>query len=157
MADGPCYDRGRKAGLHMDVQSLITGFLASSQGQSAVAALGNHGIAGGDAEAALGHATQAVATHVSDQHPKPEEGLLGSLLGDHAGRNFLAGLAAGLAKGDGLVGALEDGAMGVVTGRVTEALVEKAGMDGGMASTIAAAATPYITSYLKEKLGSGAS
>ena len=79
--------------------------------------------------------------------------MFASLLGDHGGRNYLAGIAAGMMRGDGIVGSLEDGALGVVTGRITEALVNKAGLDGGTASTIAAAATPYIAGYLREKLG----
>ena len=137
----------------MDMQELVSGFFASSQGQAAHANLVRMGIDPGQATTLLGHATEAAANHVNEQHAPPEEGLLGSLFGHHAGRNFLAGIAAGIARGDGVVGSLEDGAMGVVTGRITEALVEKAGMDGGMASTVAAAATPFIVGFLKEKLG----
>jgi len=137
----------------MELQDLITGFLASQHGQDAHATLVGQGIEPGQASTLLGHAAEAAANHVNEQHPPPDEGLLGSLFGHHAGRNFLAGIAAGIARGDGLVGSLEDGAMGVVTGRITEALVEKAGMDGGMASTVAAAATPFIVAFLKEKLG----
>ena len=56
-------------------------------------------------------------------------------------------------KGDGLVGALEDGAEGLLTGRITEALASRAGLDPAMASTIAAAATPFVASFLKNTLG----
>jgi hypothetical protein len=140
----------------MDMQELVAGFLASSHGQNAQNALVGQGIDPTQANVLLGHATEAAANHINAQHPAPTEsegGLLGSLLGQHAGRNFLAGIAAGIARGDGLAGSLEDGALGVVTGRITEALVEKAGLDGGTASTVAAAATPFIAGYLKEKLG----
>ena len=66
---------------------------------------------------------------------------------------FFAAFTAGLLRGDGVMGALEDGATGVITGRVAEYLTSLAGIDGGMASTIAAAATPYVTGFLKEHLG----
>ena len=137
----------------MEMQELVTGFLGSSQGQDAHATLTAQGIDPSLATTLLGHAAEAAANHVNEQHPPPAEGLLGSIFGHHAGRNFLAGIAAGIARGDGVVGSLEDGAMGVVTGRITEALVEKAGLDGGTASTVAAAATPFIVGFLKEKLG----
>jgi hypothetical protein len=131
----------------MDLQEIAASFLNSAQGQQALSALGDEGVGADDAQRFLGHATEAAMAHVQAQHEAS------GLLGEHAGRNFFAALAAGLVKGDGVMGSLEDGAIGVVTGRITEALVEKAGLDGGTASTIAAAATPYITSFLKEKLG----
>ena len=139
----------------MEMQELISGFLASPHGQGALASLAGKNLGGASAESLLGHATQAAAEHVNDAQQPAEGagGLLGSLLGAHAGRNFLAGLAAGMAKGDGLLGSLDDAALAVVTGRITEALVEKAGIDGGVASTVAAAATPFITKYLHEKFG----
>ena len=51
------------------------------------------------------------------------------------------------------MGALEDGAVGAVTGRVAEYLGSLAGVDAGTASTIAAAATPYVMGFLKQHLG----
>ncbi len=134
----------------MDMQQIAAAFMSSPQGQQALGALGAQGVGAADATRFLGHATEAAATHANEHHEA--EGLLG----EHAGRNFFAAFTAGLMKGDGIMGAFKDGAIGVVTGRVTEALVEKAGLEGGMASTIAAAATPYITTFLKEKFSGGA-
>jgi hypothetical protein len=55
-------------------------------------------------------------------------------LGEHAGRSFLAPFASGLVKGDGMRGALGDGAEGLLSGRVTEALAARAARpgDGGL-------------------------
>ena len=130
----------------MDMESMISGFLQSAQGKDALSALEGQGITGADAEAALGHATTAVTQHASEAHSG------GGLLGEHATRNFFAALASGIVKGDGLLGALEDGALGVITGRVTEALVERAGMDGGTASTVAAAVTPQVVAFVKSHI-----
>jgi hypothetical protein len=128
----------------MNVQELLGDFLSSGHGQQALAAFTANGVAPDDAQAALGHATNAVADHLKDG---------GAATTAHQGLgNFFTAFAAGIAKGDGLTGALEDGAAGALVGAVTGALVEKAGMDPKMASTIAAAATPFIVGYLKEKL-----
>ncbi len=133
----------------MEIQDMISSFLNSSHGQGAVDALGaNHGIEPAQAQEILGHATTAAAAHVNEHHESK------GLFGDHMGRNFFAAFTAGIVKGDGLLGALEDGALGAVTGRITEALVDQMGMDSSAASAIAATATPYIASFLKEKFNS---
>jgi hypothetical protein len=131
----------------LDIQEILGSFLNSEQGAQAKAALAAQGVSPDAAEQLLGHATQAAVEHVNDHASS-----LG-LLGDHPGQSFFAAFAAGLVKGDGVFGALEDGAMGVVSGRVTEALADKAGLDPATAATIAAAATPFITSFLKQHLG----
>jgi hypothetical protein len=132
----------------MEISELVSGFLASEQGRGAIAALGqNHGLDANAANAILGHAASAAGTHVNDN-----AGLSG-LLGENTGRNFFAAFAAGLVKGDGVMGALEDGAIGALVGRVTEALVTNAGMDSSMASGIAATATPYLKSFIKQHIG----
>ena len=132
----------------MNVQELFQTFLASSQGQEAMAALQAQGISAADAESHLGHATAAAHDHVHDHAHS------GGLLGEHPGRSFFAAFAAGLLKGDGVMGALADGMEGVVVGRVAEYLAERGGVDPGTASTIAAAATPYIMGFLKSHLSS---
>jgi hypothetical protein len=132
----------------MNVQELFQTFLASSQGREAMAALQAQGISAADAESHLGHATEAAHDHVHDHAHS------GGLLGEHPGRSFFAAFAAGLIKGDGVMGALADGMEGVVVGRVAEYLAEKGGVDPNAASTIAAAATPYIMSFLKAHLSS---
>jgi hypothetical protein len=123
----------------MDVTDLFQRFMSSDNGQQALGALQSQGISPDDAQTYLQHATQAVAEH--------------GLLGDAPGTSFFAAFASGLVKGDGVFGALEDGAMGIVTARVTEALCDRAGLDSGTAATVAAAATPYIASFVKQHLG----
>jgi hypothetical protein len=131
----------------MDVADLFQRFMSSDSGQQALGALQSQGISPDDAQTYLQHATQAVADHVDD-HAQSH-----GLLGDSPGTSFFAAFASGLVKGDGVFGALEDGAMGIVTARVTEALCDKAGLDSGTAATVAAAATPYIASFVKQHLG----
>jgi hypothetical protein len=131
----------------MDAQELIGKFLASEHGAQATQALQQQGVSADDAQTYLTHAAQAVTDHVN------EHASSGGLLGDHPGKSFFAAFAAGLLKGDGVMGALGDGAEGVVTGRVAEALAEKAGLDTGTAATLAAAATPYVMAFMKQHLG----
>ncbi|MBE7942801.1 hypothetical protein IM725_19710 [Ramlibacter aquaticus] len=127
----------------MDAQQLVTEFLASAHGQEAVQALGAQGISAPDAQQLLGNATEAVHAHVDEQSP--------GLMGEHAGKSFFAGLAAGLLRGDGFFKSLVDGGEGIVSGRVAESLAARAGLDPSTASTVAAAATPYILGFLKER------
>ncbi len=72
-------------------------------------------------------------------------------MGEHAGKSFFAAFAAGLVRGDGFLKSLGEGGEGVLTGRVAESLAARMGIDPATASTVAAAATPYIVSFLKEK------
>ena len=127
----------------MDAQELFQQFIGSSHGQHALAALSAQGISGDDAQKYLQHATEAAHAHVEEQ---------AGILGNHPGKSFFAAFAAGLVKGDGLLGALEDGGEGVITGRIAEYIADKAGIDSGTASTIAAAATPYVWSFIKQHL-----
>lgn len=48
---------------------------------------------------------------------------------------------------------LGDGAEGVLGAKVTEAIASRAGINPGMASTVVAAATPFLVSFVKSKLG----
>lgn len=131
----------------MDVQSLISDFMGSPHGAQAMSALQAQGISPDAAQQYLAHATQAVSAHVNDHAEST------GILGNHPGKSFFAAFGAGLLKGDGVFGALEDGAMGVVTGRVAEALADKAGLDEGTAAMVAAAATPFVASFVKQHLG----
>ena len=129
----------------MDAQALLQEFMASEHGQNAAAALASQGVSPEDANQYLQHAVTAAHTHVQ------EEG--SGLLGGHMGRNFFAAFAAGMVKGDGLLGSLKDGIEGGIGGRVVEALSNKVGLDPSTASTVAAALTPYLNSFLSSKLG----
>jgi len=128
----------------MDAQQLISEFLSSGHGAQATQALAAQGINTDDAQQMLSHAVDVTHSHVQEQSEASAE--------EHTGRNFFAGFAAGLVRGDGFFKSLLDGGEGVLTGKVTAALAERMGIDPGTASTVAAAATPYITAFLKEKL-----
>ena len=128
----------------MDVQELIAEFLGSEHGAGAMSALTQSGVSPEDATKILSVAAEAGHAHVE------KEG--GGLLGNNVGKSFFAAFAAGMIKGDGVLGSLGDGAEGVLVGRITEALAEKAGIDPATAATLAATVTPYVASYLKKKL-----
>lgn len=130
----------------MDLEALAQNFIGSSQGKQALAALQEKGIPADAATTYLSHTVAAVGQHTED-HAQSH-----GLLGDHPGKSFFAAFASGLVKGDGVMGALEDGAAGVVTARVVEFLCDKAGVDSGTAETIAAAATPYAVDFVKSHL-----
>jgi hypothetical protein len=131
----------------MDAQQLISEFLNSDHGAQAVQALGAQGIGEADAQQLLGHAAAAVHEHAEQQQAS------GGLMGEHAGKSFFSAFAAGLVRGDGFFKSLMDGGEGVLTGRVAESLAARAGVDPSTASTIAAAATPYILGFLKQRMG----
>jgi hypothetical protein len=131
----------------MDLQELSSSFLASEQGQQASNALREQGVDPAIVDGVLSHAATAVGTH-TEEHAQST-----GILGAHPGRNFFAAFAAGLVKGDGVLGAFEDGAEGVVVGRVAEAIADRAGLDSGTAGTIAATATPYVVGFVKQHLG----
>lgn len=128
----------------MDAQQLLSEFLASGQGAQAMQALNAQGISAADAQQYLGHATEAVHGHLEEQSV--------GLLGQHSGKSFFAAFAAGLVRGDGFFKSLMEGGEGIVTGRVAGSLAERAGIDPSTASTIAAAATPYLIAFLRQKL-----
>jgi len=127
----------------MDAQQLISEFLASDHGAQATQALQAQGISAEDAQQMLGHAVDVTHAHVEEQ-ASPSVA--------HTGRNFFAAFAAGMVRGDGFFHSLLEGGEGILTGKVTAALAERVGIDPSTASTVAAAATPYIAAFLKEKL-----
>lgn len=127
----------------MDVQQLISEFLSSEHGAQATQALTAQGINYNDAQQMLGQAVEVA--HGTAQQQSEASGT------EHTGRNFFAGLASGLFRGDGFFKSLLDGGEGILTGKVTATLAERMGIDPGTASTVAAAATPYIAAFLKER------
>jgi hypothetical protein len=129
----------------MDVQQLVSEFLNSEHGGQAAQALADQGINPDDAQEMLSHAAEAAHAHTEEQSA--------GLLGDNPGKSFFSAFAAGLVRGDGFFKSLEDGGEGVLTGRVAESIAAKMGIDPATASTVAAAATPYVVAFLKEKLG----
>lgn len=121
----------------MDAQQLVSEFLASDQGRQALDGLKAQGLDDATAQQLLGHAAEAA-------HAQAEE--------HHGGRNFFAAFAAGLVRGDGFLKSLVDGGEGMLTGRVAETMASRAGVDGSTASTLAAAATPFLVSFLRQRL-----
>lgn len=129
----------------MDAQQLISEFLASDHGAQAAQALSSQGFSDADTQQLLSQATEAAHAHVEEQQGS------GGLMGEHAGKSFFAAFAAGLVRGDGFFKSLGEGGEGVITGRIAESLAARAGIDPSTASTVAAAATPYIVAFLKQK------
>ena len=127
----------------MDVQQLVTEFLTSEQGSQARQALISQGVNADDAQQMLGHATEAAHAGTEEQSS--------NWMGEHAGKSFFAAFAAGLVRGDGFLKSLEGGGAGMLTGRVAQAIAGRMGVDAATASTVAAAATPYIVAFMKEK------
>jgi hypothetical protein len=132
----------------MDISSIVQGFLGSQQGQQAAGALAQQGFNYNQVQQILSHSAAAGAQHV-EQHHKDS----GGLLGEHAGWSFFSAFASGLVKGDGVVGALEDGALGVVMGRIAEALMAQLGMDSALANAAAGATAPFVMGFLKQHIG----
>jgi hypothetical protein len=133
---------------HPDHAASIDEFMASGQGAGALGALQAQGLDPNTAQNVLQHAAAAAHGHV--ESVSQGSGILGA----HPGTSFFAAFAAGMIKGDGIWGSIVDGGEGVLTGRIAEAVADKAGVDSGTASAVAAAATPYIVSYFKGKLAS---
>jgi hypothetical protein len=129
----------------MDVQQLISDFLASDHGVQAAQALSAQGFSEADTQQMLSQAAEAAHAHVEQQGS-------GGLLGEHAGKSFFAAFASGLVRGDGFLRSLTEGGEGVLSGRITESLAARVGIDPSTASTVAAAATPYIVAFLKQRL-----
>jgi hypothetical protein len=132
----------------MDIATLAKNFIGSEHGQQAAGALADAGFGADQVEQILTHATHAGAAHVEQHHQDS-----GGLLGHHAGMSFFAAFASGIIKGDGVIGSLEDGAAGVVIGRITEALTAQLGLDSTMADAAAAATAPYVMAFLKSHIG----
>jgi hypothetical protein len=131
----------------MDIAHLVRSFMSSEHGQQAAAALADQGFDQGQVQQILHHSVHAGAQHVEQAHKDS------GLLGEHAGMSFFAAFASGLIRGDGVMGSLEDGAAGVVIGRITEALTAQMGLDSGLADAAAAATAPYVMAFLKQHLG----
>jgi hypothetical protein len=127
----------------MDIAPLLSKFLESSHGQNAAAALSAQGIGADNIRQILDHSVSAGAAHVEQAHKDS---------GHHTGLSFFAGFASGLIKGDGILGSLEDGAVGVIQSRIVALLTAHMGMDSAAADAAAAATAPYVLAFLREHL-----
>jgi len=127
----------------MDISSLLNRFLESSHGQNAASALSAKGFSGDDVQNILAHSVSAGAAHVEQAHQSS---------GGHAGMSFFAAFASGLIKGDGVFGSLEDGAAGVIEGKIVALLTARMGMNSAAADAAAAATAPYVLAFLREHL-----
>ncbi|SAL85232.1 hypothetical protein AWB74_07222 [Caballeronia arvi] len=128
----------------MDMQQLVSEFLSSEHGAQATQALTDQGFSQEDSQQMLGAAAETAHAHAEEQNA--------GLLGNHPGKSFFAAFAAGLVRGDGFLKSMEEGGEGVLTGRVAESIAARMGIDPATASTVAAAATPYVVAFLREKL-----
>lgn len=131
----------------MDTQHIINEFIHSNEGRQAAGALAEAGIEQSKIGEILHHAARAGIEHIEADAAK------GGILGEHAGMSFFAAFASGLLKGDGMVGSLEDGAAGIVVGRIAEAITASVDIDSGLVDTAAAATAPYVMAYMKRHLG----
>lgn len=135
-------------------EEILSQFTSSPQGQGALDALAKQGISNDEARGLIESALPGAAASFTKQtegHPQPHIGLF-NIFGGHAGRDFLAGLVAGIARGDGFVGSIEDGGVGVLVGHLGEYLAERAGIDETKAGMVAAAVGPFIAHFVHEKL-----
>ncbi|SAK43163.1 hypothetical protein AWB75_00509 [Caballeronia catudaia] len=128
----------------MDMQQLVSEFLSSEHGAQATQALTNQGFSQEDSQQMLGAGAETAHAHAEEQNA--------GLLGNHPGKSFFAAFAAGLVRGDGFLKSMEEGGEGILTGRVAESIAARMGLDPATASTVAAAATPYVVAFLREKL-----
>jgi hypothetical protein len=127
--------------------NVIQQFLGSPEGADAAEALRGAGVPEESIRDVLHHAARAGIEHLENDARE------GGILGKHAGMSFFAAFASGLIQGDGLVGSLEEGALGVVVGRITEAITASVGLDSGLADAAAAATAPHVMKYLKRHIG----
>jgi hypothetical protein len=132
----------------MDLSPLLNRFLESPQGQGAASALSDMGYGDNDVQKILHHSISAGAEHVEQAHKDS-----GGLFGHHAGMSFFAAFASGLIKGDGVFRSIEDGAVGVIEGKIVGLLTAHMGIDSAAADAAAAATAPYVLAFLREHLG----
>jgi hypothetical protein len=128
--------------------------MQSPQAAQAMQALGQRGYDPGQATAILNAAAPAAANAMAQQtqgHPEPALGLF-NIFGGHAFAEFLTGAVTGLLRGDGVVGSLEDGGMGMIGGHIAEVVAQRVGVNQRVAGEIAAIATPFIVHYVHEHI-----
>jgi len=138
-------------------EQMLGSFLGSSQGQAAKDALRQRGVDEGQMQQIFAAALPAAAGSLEQQAGKQAPGQSSALgafdvLGGHAGQSFLIGAATSMLRGEGMSGAVRDGAVGVVGGRIGEALASRMGMDPRIASGLGAAIAPFVLSYAQEQL-----
>jgi hypothetical protein len=131
----------------MDTQNIIHNFIHSSEGREAASAIEGAGVPAHQVKDFLQHAARAGIEHIE------ADARNGGILGEHAGASFFAAFASGLIKGDGVIGSLEDGAAGVVIGRITESVTSAMDIDSAVVDAAAAATAPYVMAYLKKHIG----
>jgi hypothetical protein len=137
-------------------EQMLGSFLGSPQGQGAAQALQQRGVPQGQIQQILSAAFPAGASSIEQQGKQvsPGQPELGAfdVMGGHPAQSFLIGAATSMLRGGDMGGAIRDGAASVVGGHVAEVLASRAGMDRQMASGVAAAITPFIVSFVHERL-----
>jgi hypothetical protein len=133
---------------------LLNRFSSSQHGQQAAALLAQQGWSPAQQQQIFGAALPAAANalHMQTQGSSQPALSLFNIFGGHPGRQFLLGAVAGLFRGDGVVGSVGDGAMGMVSGHMAEVLAQRLGMSPQLAGNVTAALTPMITHFVYENL-----
>ena len=135
-------------------EELVTDFMSSVHGQSALSAIQAKGFSGDDAARLLNEAVPAAREAMegaAGAHPEPHVGLF-NLFGGHAAKEFLIGLTEGIVRGDGVVGSLEDGGISLIAGHIGEVIAPRIGISDEVAGDVAAAVAPFIVRFVHEKL-----
>jgi hypothetical protein len=135
--------------------SLVQTFTQSDQGKQAMQVLASR-LSTDQITKVISEGLPAAAGALKGQAKGPpgqaELGLF-DVLGGHPGQAFLIGTMTSLAKGEGLIDAMQDGAFSIVGSHVTEVIASRVGLDRQTAGWVGAALTPFVVSFVQEKLG----
>lgn len=131
----------------MDAQTMLHEFIHTEYGRSAATALARLGLAPEQVIQVLQAAVGAAHAHVSQRGA----GCLGADL--NMGRYVFASFAAGLVRGEGFIEAIKTNLEDGIGGLLAESLADKMGFDSSTNSGVVAALTPFLTTFLSQKLG----
>lgn len=136
--------------------TLVSGFTQSTQGKQAIQLLEARGLKSDQVTKVIAEGLPAAAAAMKGQlKGPPGEAELGlfDLMGGHPGQAFLIGTVTSLVKGEGVVDAMQDGMFSIVGSHVSEVIASRVGLDRQTAGWVGAALTPFVVSFVQEKLG----
>lgn len=136
--------------------TLVQSFTQSPQGKQAAEVLAARGLPAAQIQKVIAEGLPAAASALKGQAKGPpgqaELGLF-DVLGGHPGQAFLIGTTTSLLKGEGFVDAMQDGLFSIVGSHVSEVIASRVGLDRQTAGWVGAALTPFVVSFVQEKLG----
>lgn len=136
--------------------TLVQSFTNSTQGKQAAQLLASRGLSQDQITKVIGEGLPAAAAALKGRTKGPpgeaELGLF-DVLGGHPGQAFVIGTVTSLIKGEGVVDAMQDGLFSVVGSHVSEVVASRVGLDRQTAGWVGAALTPFVVSFVQEKLG----